>query len=211
MNDKAEIEQLRTRRVKTALKQTQAPRTPRPTSAKLEITWFGTYILVCSVLRPLLLWGQNLPCQDRLFYYFGACYWILLILPAVAIAKTFELSDKPLRIVLSVQSNASAESVVVLALHSLIIASPATWLQPSFPSLFSLILFCAADALTRLHWLDLPTSPTHRVGDRIQIGDAKGDVIDVSYLDTTLGNLEDLISPPSIPVGGSSDFPTHLY
>jgi small-conductance mechanosensitive channel len=35
-------------------------------------------------------------------------------------------------------------------------------------------------------WVYILTRQPYRVGDRVQIGDAKGDVIDVSYLDTTL-------------------------
>jgi small-conductance mechanosensitive channel len=35
-------------------------------------------------------------------------------------------------------------------------------------------------------WIYILTRHPYRVGDRVKIGDAKGDVIDVSYLDTTL-------------------------
>ena len=38
-------------------------------------------------------------------------------------------------------------------------------------------------------WIYILTRHPYRVGDRIRIGDAKGDVIDVSYLDTTLWEI----------------------
>src|SRR5262249_13082015 len=38
-------------------------------------------------------------------------------------------------------------------------------------------------------WVYILTRAPYRVGDRIQIGDARGDVIDVSYLDTTLWEI----------------------
>jgi len=37
-----------------------------------------------------------------------------------------------------------------------------------------------------LGWIYILVRAPYRVGDRIKIGDATGDVIDVSYLDTTL-------------------------
>jgi len=38
-------------------------------------------------------------------------------------------------------------------------------------------------------WIYILARAPYRVGDRIQIGDARGDVIDVSYLDTTLWEI----------------------
>jgi small-conductance mechanosensitive channel len=38
-------------------------------------------------------------------------------------------------------------------------------------------------------WIYILTRAPYRVGDRIQIGEARGDVIDVSYLDTTLWEI----------------------
>jgi small-conductance mechanosensitive channel len=54
--------------------------------------------------------------------------------------------------------------------------------------LVSLILGFALQApiTSFLGWIYILVRQPFRVGDRIQIGDAKGDVIDVSYLDTTL-------------------------
>ena len=54
--------------------------------------------------------------------------------------------------------------------------------------LISLILgFALQTPITSLiGWVYILVRTPYRVGDRIKIGDATGDVIDVSYLDTTL-------------------------
>ncbi|HBB97878.1 MAG TPA: mechanosensitive ion channel protein MscS [Blastocatellia bacterium] len=54
--------------------------------------------------------------------------------------------------------------------------------------LFSLILGLAVQTpmTSFLGWIYILVRAPYRVGDRIKIGDATGDVIDVSYLDTTL-------------------------
>jgi small-conductance mechanosensitive channel len=54
--------------------------------------------------------------------------------------------------------------------------------------LFSLILGLAVQTpvTSFLGWIYILVRAPYRVGDRIKIGEARGDVIDVSYLDTTL-------------------------
>ncbi|HYX28702.1 MAG TPA: mechanosensitive ion channel family protein [Pyrinomonadaceae bacterium] len=55
-------------------------------------------------------------------------------------------------------------------------------------SLFSIVVGLAVQTpmTSFLGWIYLLARTPYRVGDRIKIGDATGDVIDVSYLDTTL-------------------------
>lgn len=57
--------------------------------------------------------------------------------------------------------------------------------------LFSLILGFALQTpiSSFIGWIYILARAPYRVGDRIQIGDARGDVIDVSYLDTTLWEI----------------------
>ncbi len=50
-------------------------------------------------------------------------------------------------------------------------------------------------------WIYILARAPYRVGDRIRIGDAHGDVIDVSYLDTTLWEFGASTSGPIIPSG----------
>jgi small-conductance mechanosensitive channel len=77
-------------------------------------------------------------------------------------------------------------------------------------SLFSIILGLAVQTpvTSFLGWIYILVRSPYRVGDRIKIGDATGDVIDVSYLDTTLWEFGggDLLSTDH-PTGRIIKFP----
>ena len=77
-------------------------------------------------------------------------------------------------------------------------------------SLFSIILGLAVQTpvTSFLGWIYLLVRSPYRVGDRIKIGEATGDVIDVSYLDTTLWEFGggDLLSTDH-PTGRIIKFP----
>src|ERR1043166_5376344 len=77
-------------------------------------------------------------------------------------------------------------------------------------SLFSLIVGLAVQTpvTSFLAWIYILARAPYRVGDRIKIGEATGDVIDVSYLDTTLWEFGggDLLSTDH-PTGRIIKFP----
>ena len=76
--------------------------------------------------------------------------------------------------------------------------------------LLSLILgFALQTPITSfIGWIYLMVKTPYRVGDRIRIGDATGDVIDVSYLDTTLWEVGgQLLSTTHHPIGRIIKFP----
>ncbi len=77
-------------------------------------------------------------------------------------------------------------------------------------SLFSIILGLAVQTpvTSFLGWIYILARAPYRVGDRIKIGEATGDVIDVSYLDTTLWEFGggDLLSTDH-PTGRIIKFP----
>jgi len=56
-------------------------------------------------------------------------------------------------------------------------------------------------------WIYILLRAPYRVGDRIQIGDARGDVIDVSYLDTTLWEIRGAHLSTDHPSGRLIKFP----
>ena len=56
-------------------------------------------------------------------------------------------------------------------------------------------------------WIYIRARAPYRVGGRIRIGDAKGDVIDVSYLDTTLWEVGGDILSTDHPTGRVIKFP----
>jgi small-conductance mechanosensitive channel len=76
--------------------------------------------------------------------------------------------------------------------------------------LFSLVLGLAVQTpmTSFLGWIYILVRAPYRVGDRVKIGDATGDVIDVSYLDTTLWEFGggDLLSTDH-PTGRIIKFP----
>jgi small-conductance mechanosensitive channel len=57
--------------------------------------------------------------------------------------------------------------------------------------------------LSFIGWIYILVRNPYRVGDRVKIGEAEGDVIDVSYLDTTLWEFG-TSSPSSEPPGGKT-------
>jgi small-conductance mechanosensitive channel len=75
--------------------------------------------------------------------------------------------------------------------------------------LISLILgFALQTPITSfIGWIYLMVRSPYRVGDRIRIGDATGDVIDVSYLDTTLWEFGGQYLSTDHPSGRIIKFP----
>jgi len=75
--------------------------------------------------------------------------------------------------------------------------------------LISLILGFALQApiTSFLGWIYILLRKPYRVGDRIQVGNAKGDVIDVSYLDTTLWEVGGPALSSDHPSGRVIKFP----
>jgi small-conductance mechanosensitive channel len=76
-------------------------------------------------------------------------------------------------------------------------------------SLFSLILGLAIQTpvTSFLGWIYILVRSPYRVGDRIKIGEATGDVIDVSYLDTTLWEFGGDLLSTDHPTGRIIKFP----
>lgn len=60
-------------------------------------------------------------------------------------------------------------------------------------------------------WIYLLVRKPYKVGDRIKIGSAYGDVIRVGYLDTTLWEFRAIIYQGTIPVAGSLNFQIQKY
>jgi small-conductance mechanosensitive channel len=100
-------------------------------------------------------------------------------------------------------------AVVILMLSLL----SATWYTALVSlGLLSLILgFALQTPITSLiGWVYLLIRQPYKVGDRIQIGEARGDVIDVSYLDTTLWEFGGPYLDTEHPSGRIIKFPNSL-
>src|SRR5947209_16384843 len=208
--EKAEAERLKQNEdVKRALKQTggqalkekeaRKEEAKQPQAETAHKVWLGTYVLLLVALG-VLYYALRLNYFDRLLG-FAAAYraraqmlaagaaGVVLVL-AVARAADAYLID-PLEDAVSRYNLHRVLRLVVTLVVFFIALSviSANWYTAVVSlGLVSLILgFALQTPITSLiGWVYILVRAPYRVGDRIKIGDATGDVIDVSYLDTTL-------------------------
>jgi small-conductance mechanosensitive channel len=219
---KAEVEQLKEQEeVKAALKQTAGTKEAavKPVAQIQDKLWFGTYV----VLVLGLLAVQYLLVAD--FFAIAAEYvtslrrWLmgaLLIIVALAIAKSIrvymisQIENTPARYNLTRVLNLITALAILMIGLSVLAANWYTALVSL--GIISLILgFALQTPITSfIGWIYLLIRQPYKVGDRIKIGDAKGDVIDVSYLDTTLWEFGGPYLSTEHPSGRIIKFPNSL-
>jgi small-conductance mechanosensitive channel len=222
MNDKAEVQELKEQEdVKTALKQTTGTKetAPRPVAQVQDKLWFGTYILFLLGLGALHylvgldffdLGPDNVALLRRLLT--GA----ILIVLVLALAKSIrvylisQIENKPARY--NLERVLSLILVLAIGIIGLSVLSATRYTALVSLGILSLILgFALQTPITSLiGWVYLLIRQPYRVGDRIKIGDAKGDVIDVSYLDTTLWEVGGPYLSTEHPSGRIIKFPNSL-
>ena len=222
MNDKAEVEQLKEREdVKTALKQTAGIKevAPKPVAKLGDKLWFGTYILVLLGLLALYYFlGSNIiPTEIK---YISTVRSLLvggmLIVLTMAIAKSIQvywisqIENRPARYNLTRVLNLVMVLAILIIGLSLLSANWYTALVSL--GVLSLILGFALQTpiASLIGWVYLLIRQPYRVGDRIQIEEAKGDVIDVGYLDTTLWEFGGPYLSTQHPSGRIIKFPNSL-
>jgi small-conductance mechanosensitive channel len=222
MNDRAEVEHLKEQEdVRTALKQTAGTKdtVPPPAPQLRDKLWFSTYIFVLlGLLAGYYLLGSDLiPADTR---YIPVLRSILMgavsIVLTIAVAKSIrvylidQIDSKPARYNLTRVLNLLTFLAIIIIGLSVLSASWYTALVSL--GVLSLILgFALQTPITSLiGWVYLLIRQPYKVGDRIQIGDAKGDVIDVSYLDTTLWEFGGPYLSTEHPSGRIIKFPNSL-
>lgn len=222
MNDKAELDQLREQDdIKAALKQTAGANEvlPKPVARMEDKLWFGTYLLALLVLATLyyLLGSTFFPAQTRYISILRQLtVGAFLMVVVVAIAKSInvywisQIDNKPARFNLTRVLNLLTFVAIVIIGLSLLSTNWYTALVSL--GVLSLILgFALQTPITSLiGWVYLLIRQPYRVGDRIQIDDAKGDVIDVNYLDTTLWEFGGPYLSTQHPSGRIIKFPNSL-
>lgn len=195
----AEAEQVEVRQqefLRSALKQDPAhDETPPPVVETRDKVWFGGYALALAGLVALhflfavRFFGLSDEIVIRLQGYAKGAMVLVLVL---GIAKASELylitrvEDPVYRFNLK-----RIQKLVTVLLLALIIISVlfVNWYAAVVSlGLISLILgFALQTPITSfIGWIYIMVRAPYRVGDRVKVGDATGDVIDVSYLDTTL-------------------------
>jgi small-conductance mechanosensitive channel len=215
---RTEVEQVREQEdVKRALKQTTS-RQPKdqPKAKTKDKLWLGTHLIV---LVGLGIFYYLL--QFRVFGFAARYISYLQKLSKAAMAVVVLLAVAKLVDVYFLGSIDNAVSrynlrrVAKLLLACLLaVAVVSILFQNWYTTLvsvgvLSLVLGLAVQTpvTSFLGWIYLLARTPYRVGDRIQIGDAKGDVIDVSYLDTTLWEFGGDLLSTDHPTGRIIKFP----
>lgn len=222
MKKMEEVEHLKEQEeVKTALRQTAGTKEtmPTPTLNTSDKFWFGTYIFVLLALLALyyLLGSELVPVENQYFPTLrSVVLGAFLIVLTVTLAKGIriywieQLDNKAARFNLKRVLNLLAFLAIIIIGLSVISANWYTALLSL--GVLSLILgFALQTPITSLiGWVYLLIRQPYRVGDRIQIGEAKGDVIDVSYMDTTLWEFGGPYLSTQHPSGRIIKFPNSL-
>ncbi len=222
MDKKAKIEKLKEQEnVKTALKQTTGTKetAAKPVAQLTDKLWFSTYVLLLLGLLALiyLLDVDFFPIAEKSVSLLRRLLMgVLLIVLVLAIAKSIrvylisQIENKPARYNLTrVLNLIMVFAIVIIGLSFLY----ATWYMALVSlGILSLILgFALQTPITSfIGWIYLLIRQPYRVGDRIKIGDAKGDVIDVSYFDTTLWEVGGPYLSTEHPSGRIIKFPNSL-
>jgi small-conductance mechanosensitive channel len=140
----------------------------------------------------------------------------MMIVLVIAITKSIrvywieQVDNKPARFNLTRVLNLVMVLIIAIIILSLVFASWYTALV-SFGVLSLILGFALQTPITSLiGWIYLLIRQPYRVGDRVQIGDATGDVIDVSYLDTTLWEFGGPYLSTQHPSGRVIKFPNSL-
>jgi small-conductance mechanosensitive channel len=219
MNKTAQVEQLKEQEeIRTALKQATGV-TTQPRANKQDRFWLGAYIALLLVLAGFYYFLGSSFVPTRTPYIPSLQRWligIMLIVLVVAIAKGIrvygidQVENKPARYNLTRVLNLIMVLVIAIIGLSLVFASWYTALV-SFGVLSLILGFALQTPITSfIGWIYLLVRQPYRVGDRIQIGTATGDVIDVSYLDTTLWEFGGPYLSTQHPSGRVIKFPNSM-
>src|SRR6266498_3591732 len=222
MDKKAKIEKLKEQEdVKTALKQTTGTKetAAKPVAQLTDKLLFSTYVLLLLGLLALiyLLDVDFFPIAEKSVSLLRRLLMgVLLIVLVLAIAKSIrvylisQIENKPARYNLTRVLNLIMVFAIVIIGLSFLTANWYTTLVSL--GILSLILGFALQTpiASLIGWVYLLIRQPYRVGDRIQIEDAKGDVIDVSYFDTTLWEFGGPYLSTQHPSGRIIRFPNSL-
>ena len=219
---RTEVEQVKEQAaVKQALKQTAAVKTePAPKAEAKDKLVLTTHVLILVALAALHFILQ--------FSFFGfaekhprlidllqrldlSAMGVVLVVALAKVADVYLIGR-----IDSAVSKYNLRRVAKLAIGLILIFIVVSGLFQNWYTtivsigLFSLIMGLAAQTpvTSFLGWIYILVRSPYRVGDRIKIGEATGDVIDVSYLDTTLWEFGggDLLSTDH-PTGRIIKFP----
>ena len=214
------VEELERREdVRVALQQISGAEAAREPVRPLQLAWVASYVLVLAGLAVVhyLLRFEVFPLSGSLDSFLRrltlggmAVVAVLAVAKAVDALVLSRLEDRVTEYTLRRVVRAVAALVILLVVASILSASWYTALVSL--GILSLILGFALQTpiLSFIGWLYILVRSPYRVGDRIRIGEATGDVIDVGYLDTTLWEFGGEYLSTDHPSGRVIKFPNSL-
>jgi small-conductance mechanosensitive channel len=219
---RTEVEQVKERAdVKQALKQTgAAPVEEKPKAETKDKLWLGTHVIVLlalSVVRFSLqfnVFGVSTRYPGAVTFIQRVILGAMEVVLVLALAKLIDVYW--VGQLHSAVSRYNLRRVIRLAIGLIFAAIIVTSLFQNWYTalvsvgVISLVIGLAVQTpvTSFLGWIYILVRSPYRVGDRVKIGDATGDVIDVGYLDTTLWEFGggDLLSTDH-PTGRIIRFP----
>ena len=216
--EKARAERLKERKeVRQALQQTATAKPEvKPVVETRGKVWLLTYTLLLLMLGGIYYLlrlgafnfaGKYVSLAQRLTLGAMAVALTLVVAKTIDLYVLGRLYDAATRYNLRRILRLLVGLVLVLIVISIIFANWYTTVVSL--GLISLILgFALQTPITSfIGWIYILVRAPYRVGDRIKIGDATGDVIDVSYLDTTLWEFGGQYLSTDHPSGRIIKFP----
>ena len=206
--------------VRVALQQVSGPEEPRKARVeRLQLAWVATYLLLIAGLAVVfyLLRFDVFPLTPRVDAFLSRLtLGSMAVVAVLTAAKTFDavvlrrLESQVTRYNLRRVTRAAATLAILVVVASVLSASWYTALVSL--GILSLVLGFALQTpiLSFIGWVYILIRSPYRVGDRIRIGDATGDVIDVGYLDTTLWEFGGEYLSTDHPSGRVIKFPNSL-
>ena len=214
---KAKVEQLKeTTEIKRELEQTGA-KSKEPKIEPKQKFWFATYFLILLAFIGIFYLvrfeyfefaGPYEPLVQRVALGAAAITLLLLILRVAKAYLITPLTDPVARYNLKRVANLLAGIAIFFIAISVLFANWYTAVVSL--GLISLVLgFALQTPITSfIGWIYILVRAPYRVGDRIGIGDAMGDVIGVGYFDTTLWEVGGpTLSTANHPSGRIIKFP----
>jgi len=215
---RTEVEQVQEQEeVKRALKQTTSAQPKEEPKAKTkDKVWLGTHAIILIGLgifyyllqfRVFGFASRYIPYIQKLSKSAIAVVLLLAIAKLVDVYLLGQIDSTVSRFNLRRVAKLLLALLLVIAVVSIQFQNWYTTLVSV--GVLSLVLGLAVQTpvTSFLGWIYILARTPYRVGDRIQIGDAKGDVIDVSYLDTTLWEFGGDLLSTDHPTGRIIKFP----
>ena len=190
-----------------------------PVEAKQKF-WLGTYIVILFAIGVVYystrfglfdMLGEYTRLLERFTIGALAIVLLLVVLKTVKLYLISRLIDNAARYNLNRVANLVAGLAIFFIVLSLLFANWYTAVVSL--GLISLVLgFALQTPITSfIGWIYILVKVPYRVGDRIKIESATGDIISVSYLDTTMWEFGgELLSTSNHPTGRLIKFPNAM-